>query len=299
MQRPAPSIIARPTLPHLASEPDTWTQRFFEESAWLVLRRLRSSGRHSSGSSRGGGDGEGSNSMTLGMAGYIFYGFIVLTALLTFCCVGRFWIGYKREGGTPTSAARTLCMMVRYCSGCHSSKPCWFVTWLFRHCCWSSRYRTMPERSAEMDGEEEDRWERSPSGRLSRIRTSESVGDRRGSDSQPIVLGQEYLAAQARTVVAPFKPPRPSTKSEDAMTECIICLEPFTEGDPLRTLPCMHRYHKPCIDSWLTVRLSCPLCNAEFCRKSATQRSPSQTSQPQRTPSQTSQPHARPSQSHV
>lgn len=44
-------------------------------------------------------------------------------------------------------------------------------------------------------------------------------------------------------------------------TSCDICLEEFQEGEMLRTLPCMHFFHRQCVDVWLTSRDGvCPLC---------------------------------------
>jgi hypothetical protein len=46
---------------------------------------------------------------------------------------------------------------------------------------------------------------------------------------------------------------------------CPVCLEEFVEGAELRSLPCLHRFHKSCIDKWLGLKASCPVCNRE-CR---------------------------------
>ena len=40
--------------------------------------------------------------------------------------------------------------------------------------------------------------------------------------------------------------------------ECVICLDDVeTEW---RDLECHHRYHKQCIENWIVVRATCPLC---------------------------------------
>jgi hypothetical protein len=40
--------------------------------------------------------------------------------------------------------------------------------------------------------------------------------------------------------------------------ECVICLDDVeTEW---RDLECRHRYHKQCIEEWITVRAKCPMC---------------------------------------
>ncbi|KAF3334209.1 receptor homology region, transmembrane domain- and RING domain-containing protein 2-like isoform X1 [Carex littledalei] len=42
---------------------------------------------------------------------------------------------------------------------------------------------------------------------------------------------------------------------------CVICLEDYVTGDKLRVLPCKHKFHIPCIDSWLMKwRTFCPVC---------------------------------------
>lgn len=45
---------------------------------------------------------------------------------------------------------------------------------------------------------------------------------------------------------------------EDA--ECCICLCPYDDGDELRELPCRHHFHSTCIDKWLHINATCPLC---------------------------------------
>lgn len=39
--------------------------------------------------------------------------------------------------------------------------------------------------------------------------------------------------------------------SEDA--ECRVCLSQFKRNETLRTLPCLHRFHRNCIDNWIKV----------------------------------------------
>ncbi|KAL3867784.1 hypothetical protein ACJMK2_040632 [Sinanodonta woodiana] len=42
--------------------------------------------------------------------------------------------------------------------------------------------------------------------------------------------------------------------------ECAICMCDFVMGESLRFLPCMHTYHKDCIDDWLMRSFTCPSC---------------------------------------
>lgn len=41
---------------------------------------------------------------------------------------------------------------------------------------------------------------------------------------------------------------------------CAVCLEPFYNNQCLRVLPCAHEYHRDCVDPWLLLRPTCPLC---------------------------------------
>ncbi|XP_021767328.1 E3 ubiquitin-protein ligase At1g63170-like [Chenopodium quinoa] len=45
---------------------------------------------------------------------------------------------------------------------------------------------------------------------------------------------------------------------EDA--ECVICLTSYEDGSELRELPCRHHFHCTCIDKWLHINATCPLC---------------------------------------
>lgn len=42
--------------------------------------------------------------------------------------------------------------------------------------------------------------------------------------------------------------------------ECCICLCAYDDGSELRELPCSHHYHCQCIDKWLQMNATCPLC---------------------------------------
>lgn len=45
---------------------------------------------------------------------------------------------------------------------------------------------------------------------------------------------------------------------------CAVCLEDYTDGAVLRTLPCNHRFHCSCIDAWLlNWRAFCPICKQD------------------------------------
>nr|XP_043626955.1 E3 ubiquitin-protein ligase At1g63170-like [Erigeron canadensis] len=49
---------------------------------------------------------------------------------------------------------------------------------------------------------------------------------------------------------------------EDAV--CCICLAKYADNDLLRELPCSHFFHIECVDKWLKINASCPLCKFEI-----------------------------------
>jgi hypothetical protein len=55
-------------------------------------------------------------------------------------------------------------------------------------------------------------------------------------------------------------------EAEDA--ECCICLSAYDDGAELRELPCGHHFHCTCIDKWLHINATCPLCKYNI-RKSS------------------------------
>lgn len=47
---------------------------------------------------------------------------------------------------------------------------------------------------------------------------------------------------------------------ESKNCECVICMIEFNKGDSIRFLPCLHTYHRHCIDNWLMRSFICPSC---------------------------------------
>ena len=65
--------------------------------------------------------------------------------------------------------------------------------------------------------------------------------------------------------VSKYQANGPEDQQEASRPEerCEICLESYQEGASVRTLPCFHRFHESCSDSWLQVSKACPLCKTE------------------------------------
>lgn len=53
-------------------------------------------------------------------------------------------------------------------------------------------------------------------------------------------------------------------EKREKLNECIICMCDYEQGDELRYLPCLHTYHRMCIDDWLMRALTCPSCLVEL-----------------------------------
>ncbi|KAG0579821.1 hypothetical protein KC19_4G126000 [Ceratodon purpureus] len=62
-------------------------------------------------------------------------------------------------------------------------------------------------------------------------------------------------------LVAPGTEKERQVSAEDAV--CCICLGKYTDGAELRELPCTHHFHVECVDKWLKINASCPLCKHE------------------------------------
>jgi len=49
-------------------------------------------------------------------------------------------------------------------------------------------------------------------------------------------------------------------KSAPGETMCSICLSLYEGGNEIKLLPCFHQFHKDCIDPWLDMHNTCPVC---------------------------------------
>ncbi|KAG7956683.1 hypothetical protein I3843_11G135700 [Carya illinoinensis] len=51
--------------------------------------------------------------------------------------------------------------------------------------------------------------------------------------------------------------------------ECCICLSTYDDGVELRELPCGHHFHCACVDKWLYINATCPLCKYNILKSSS------------------------------
>ncbi|KAI3511522.1 hypothetical protein L1887_18676 [Cichorium endivia] len=113
--------------------------------------------------------------------------------------------------------------------------------------------------------------------RMQILETLEAVGDmRRPNDLQRI--GREFNEGDYEMLLALDDDnhrhggatraqinnlPESKVQAEN-LQECSICLETPTIGETIRHLPCLHRFHKACIDPWLRRKTSCPVCKSSI-----------------------------------
>lgn len=84
-----------------------------------------------------------------------------------------------------------------------------------------------------------------------------------------ILMWMRYLAEPegASSEIIKTLNERKITKKE-THSQCTICLENYKENDMARKLPCGHEFHSDCVDVWLRIKGSCPLCRTDIRGKS-------------------------------
>lgn len=55
--------------------------------------------------------------------------------------------------------------------------------------------------------------------------------------------------------------------NEESYIKCLICLEYYEVEECVKTLPCMHFFHKACIESWFGRGRTCPVCKWDITKE--------------------------------
>ena len=50
---------------------------------------------------------------------------------------------------------------------------------------------------------------------------------------------------------------------EDGRYACSICKERYEGSEEIKILPCMHQFHCECVDNWLRLKTTCPVCKMD------------------------------------
>lgn len=78
---------------------------------------------------------------------------------------------------------------------------------------------------------------------------------------QPVSRGANHHAIQS----LPTRKYTKASQTSSADSRCNICLSEYEEGDTLKSLPsCLHSFHEDCINKWLQINKSCPVCRQEI-----------------------------------
>jgi hypothetical protein len=112
------------------------------------------------------------------------------------------------------------------------------------------------------------------SSRLSR-RTTQAIVDGNGSSSSMMSSeyflntvgggnGSENESTRAGVEEDIHSLPTVTVQDPDKLPEdcrrCAICLDAFLPGSFRKTLPCWHGFHGMCVDKWLRISGTCPIC---------------------------------------
>lgn len=61
-----------------------------------------------------------------------------------------------------------------------------------------------------------------------------------------------------------YKRLRRASETDEDSEKCTICLSQFEVDNDVRRLPCMHLFHKDCVDQWLLTNKHCPICRVDI-----------------------------------
>lgn len=86
--------------------------------------------------------------------------------------------------------------------------------------------------------------------------------DQQLNDDLELLSKQDVLKTMSSLKTKTYRQPKPWCDSSQPVEadNCAVCLEPFNNNQCLRVLPCLHEYHRDCVDPWLLLQHTCPLC---------------------------------------
>lgn len=72
--------------------------------------------------------------------------------------------------------------------------------------------------------------------------------------------GQPPASKASVEAMRSFKIGESEEGKEKEVGECVVCLEEYEAGEIGKEMPCKHKFHAKCIESWLGIHGSCPIC---------------------------------------
>ena len=76
--------------------------------------------------------------------------------------------------------------------------------------------------------------------------------------------GASQEVIESNTLPHKYKRLRRASESDDDYEKCTICLSQFEVENDVRRLPCMHLFHRDCVDQWLVTNKLCPICRVDI-----------------------------------
>lgn len=101
---------------------------------------------------------------------------------------------------------------------------------------------------ADQEGASEEDINNLPTAKFRKASSDEKA---KGDKERPLAGVMTYVGASENMMERPLC-------EDDA--ECCICLSSYEDGVELRDLPCSHHFHGSCINKWLRINATCPLC---------------------------------------
>jgi len=81
-------------------------------------------------------------------------------------------------------------------------------------------------------------------------------------------LASSTYQSKSKKVIKPSKGKnlgKNVNKNEESLCDsCPICIMNYKDGEKIKSLPCLHKFHKNCIDKWLEIKSDCPMCKFDI-----------------------------------
>ncbi|XP_051550129.1 RING finger protein 215 isoform X2 [Myxocyprinus asiaticus] len=88
--------------------------------------------------------------------------------------------------------------------------------------------------------------------------------DNQFNDDSESHLKQDILKRLSALKTRTYRQPKvrcdPTLTQPVETDNCAVCLEQYNNNQCLRVLPCLHEFHRDCVDPWLLLQQTCPLC---------------------------------------